>query len=973
MASKKVLVAFSQKLKCIYENGDAEKKDRFLCFPQNSSTFISSDLALLTNPKLNNLETFDSDLNTLFEFSHQMNTPIKGVVSSDTYSEDNLWTVYGEIINNCVMVNGTDDPILNENYKKARELLYDDSGEFSVIKPIYEQYNKCRDDYYKQDESCGLLRASLENAETDDERREIAEELEKARQELKTTQQNWLTIGHKLDVEKAIKDIELYASSHPDVYRQKLIESFDKDLDTKLNGDKGTFAATYLFPSGFEKESWDCIVLSGEELKALYESAPSEIKARCTNDIDFSKVEEASLEYRSVRVERPWLNTKIFESRSWYFPQSSDYEQISYADDLNLGRFPAYISAILMYRNLKIEYKKEEHSAKVNELIARRRRFVTFHKNAMRAGTRPQAFLADRKSVPAAVNAAPAPIETEKSTTTASVEETKNVAANNAVEKEAAVTAPISNESIPVSVLSYICKKFPDCPNPDPKANWSSDITFAKFTLVQNHGGELKAFVNSTQISNSFLLIGTKIKIKAYPDGENGYVIRNWRINGEDEDCATKEFDITITDGNNQVEMIWDKGTEVISSFKLSSDQKTLSSWQGADDRVIMDRIAKLSKIETIEKEAFKGNTDLKRVGIGSSVKNIESYAFADCNKLEIVDIPESTTIIDPNAFRNKFNLQKYPHFTVAENNPAYTTLFGHLVEKRKVVKLKQLQCLHCGFSAVYKNEPQSTRCPHCNREMSIDKVSEINALRPDYYIPAKIDEAALMPQITKHVKGLFFALSEFKDKFLSDAKFQLVYIPLWKYDISTQTNYICKKKIPINNSSQNASNQVTTYKEETKENSFAKTFDNLIVPSTRFASKKIAYNTSSAEKFNNDIYNQKAFVENISKDAFDNIGSLQTQLDTQIESAARSKEGNQNINSISCKTEYTNVKYESILYPIWTALVEFEGKAYQAIVDANRGTINLDYPKDPQKIIKVAGIAAAIILVIVIFTLIFK
>ena len=66
-------------------------------------------------------------------------------------------------------------------------------------------------------------------------------------------------------------------------------------------------------------------------------------------------------------------------------------------------------------------------------------------------------------------------------------------------------------------------------------------------------------------------------------------------------------------------------------------------------------------------------------------------------------------------------------------------------------------------------------------------------------------------------------------------------------------------------------------------------------------------------------------------------------------------------------------MKYESILYPIWTALVEFEGKAYQAIVDANQGTINLDYPKDPKKIIKVAGIAAAIILVIVIFTLIFK
>ena len=335
--------------------------------------------------------------------------------------------------------------------------------------------------------------------------------------------------------------------------------------------------------------------------------------------------------------------------------------------------------------------------------------------------------------------------------------------------------------------------------------------------------------------------------------------------------------------------------------------------------------------------------------------------------------IPESTTIIDPNAFRNKSDLQKYPHFTVAENNPAYTTLFGHLVEKRKVVKLKQLQCMHCGFSAVYKNEPSSTRCPHCNSEMAIEKVSEINSLRPDDYIPAKIDEAGLTTKITSHVRGLFFALSEFKEKFLADAKFQLVYIPLWKYDVSAQTKYKCIKRIPIANTTQNANNKTQTYREETRENTLAKTYDNMIIASSRFSQKRPSFNISAAEKFDNGLYTQKVFVENISKDAIDNMGSLQTTLDSQIESSVKNKEGGQNITSISCQNEYTNVKYESILYPIWTALVHFQGKAYQAIIDGNTGSISLDYPKDPKKIMKVAGIAAAIILLIVIITLIFK
>ena len=966
MNSKKLLVAFSEKLKCIYENGDSEKRDRFLSFPQNSSTFISSDLQLLTNPKLNNLETFDSDLNTLFEFSHQMNVPIRGEISCDSYSEENLWTVYGEIINNCVMVNGTDDPKLNENYKKARELLYDDSGDYSIIKPIYEEYNKYRDDYYKQEESCGLLRASLETADTDEERKEIASELEKARQDLKIIQQDWLTLGHKTDIEKAIKDIELYASSHPEAYRKKLIESFNQDLDTKTNGDKGTFAATYLFPSGFEKEAWDSIALSGEELKSLYENAPVSIKSKCVNDIDFNKIEEASLEYRSVRVERPWLNTKIFESRSWYFPQFSESGQISYANNLTLGRFPAYISAILMYRNLKIEYKKEDSSAKPNGLQARRIRTTAFRNKANFPGHKVQMIERFRANAPIAKKAIDTTAENQTSPAVV-------VANNNSIETENKVATQASIDNGPVSILSYICKKLPDCPNPDPKADWNGDISFAQLTIEQNHGGILKAFVNNKQILNSFLPIGTKVKLKAYPDLDNGYVIKNWRINNEDDDCATKEYEITIIDGINKVEIIWDKGSDVISTYKLSADQKALSSWKGPDDRVIMDRIAKLSKVEIIEKEAFKGNTDLKRVSIGSSVKSIESYAFTDCNKLETVDIPESTTIIDPNAFRNKFNLQKYPCFTVAENNPAYTTLCNHLIEKRKVVKSKQLQCMHCGFSIVYKNNPSSTRCPHCNSEMATDKVSEIETIRPDYYIPAKIDEATLKPQITSHVKGLFFALSEFKEKFLSEAVFQLVYIPLWKYNISTITNYKYIKRTPIPNSNNQSPQQPPSYKEETIKNSIGNTYDNLIASSSRFSTKKAKYDVSTAAKFSNEIYEQKAFVEKISKDGIDNLSLIQTNLDNQILSSIQRKEGKNNITSLTSTTEYTNVKYESILYPIWTALVQFEGSSYRAIIDANKGSISLDYPKDKKKIMKVVGIIVAIILVIALITTIIK
>ncbi|MCQ2123185.1 MAG: leucine-rich repeat domain-containing protein [Fibrobacter sp.] len=960
--NSKVLVAFHQKLKSIYEEGDAKKNDRFLCLPKESTAYFSDEIELLTNPKLDNLETYNRDLNTIFEFSHKMNVPIKGNVALEVDSEDNLWTVYHDAISKSVMAAGVNDSVLNENYKKARELLYDDSGDYGVVKPIYEEYNKYRDMYFTQEDSCNMINNSLNLAESKEEREAILAELERARQNLQTINQDWLTNGHKLEVETAIKNIELYAASQPEVYRKNLTDSFDTEIDTKTNGEKGTFATTYLYPSGFEKEEWDCLYLSGEEVKELYENAPDNIKALCDDNVNLDKISEVSIEYRSVRVERPWLNTKFLESRNWYFPKTSEFNQISYADELSLGRFPAFISAVLMYRNLDIVNKEDSEvktSDASNSVVEQktRRRVLAGKRVLMMRSRKLRSFAPITKNV-----AVESPVTAEAKAPTPAVEEAK-----------APANEDVKNEFKPIAILSYICKKLPDCPNPNPSENWGDTFEMSLVSVSQVHGGTLRAYVGSNQILSSYLPRGTALKFVATPDIENGYVIKYWRVNGENIQCASKVYETTLGEEDLQVEVVWDKGVEVVASYKLSKDKKKLSSWNGPDPIVFMDSVPSLASVDTITKDAFRGNSSLQRISIGSSVKCIESQAFANCDKLEMVDIPEETTIIDQTAFLNSRKLEKYPNFSVSENNPAYTTLYNHLIEKNKTVKLKSISCMKCGFTAVFKNNPGYTKCPKCSCEMNADKVTELKTIRPDYIAKTKFSEAEVTARAVANIKSKTFALSEFKGKFITEASFNLVYVPSWLYDVSTIAKYKYTVNIPAPAPAASSSTAASTPakpEKKTIEGSLGKVFKRIPVSSSKFG--KAAPNVV-AEKFSDEVYSQDALVENFANDAVGHLKQLQEQVERQVYSAIQDAEKQKGNGDLAAEIDYSNLTFDSVLYPLWTAMIEFEGSFYRAIVDGFNGSVDIEYPKDKKKVLKTAGIVAAVVLVITLLILILK
>ena len=356
---KKYLAAIYQKVRRIYED---EASGKFLCLPdatQVLSPEVLKCLAFMDSFSSVNdssdeaVMAFERNENTLFDFSHRMNSPIRGITTRVEEGEL-LWDIYDSILNNAILAKGKVDSAMEKEYRRASGILFKD-GELRNPSDEYETYRTYRDQYFKAIEECDSINNSI-SFSSGNEAKELQQELELAKTRLSDIQQDWNLHGFKEIVEEALTIFENSLVDNPYSFWQELKKNFNPDLDLHARADRGYYATTYIFPTTFAEEQWDSIRISGDELEKLYDDAPEVIQSLCNDGEDFTGISSIQLEYRSVRVERPWFNPSIFKSRLWRLPDELN-GKISYGSDSLIGRFPAYISALLLLRNIQITFK----------------------------------------------------------------------------------------------------------------------------------------------------------------------------------------------------------------------------------------------------------------------------------------------------------------------------------------------------------------------------------------------------------------------------------------------------------------------------------------------------------------------------------------------------------------------------------------------------------------------------------------
>ena len=888
---KKLVAAIYQKVRHIYED---ETSGKFLCLPNATTVLSPEDIKCLGSLDTGDtVEEFERNSNSIFDFSRRMNSPIHGITTAVEEGEM-LWEIYDQILKNAILAKGHVDDSMKKDYDRALGILYQD-GVLRNPSEKYDAYRTYRDQYFKIVEECNCLQSSLSSS-SGEETNSLQKELESAKSQLTDIQRDWSLLGYKDEVEEALTIFENSLVDNPYSFWQELKKNFNPDLELQARADRGYYATTFIFPTSFVDEKWDSIRISGEELEKLYANAPDEVQNLCDNGENLTRIKEIRLEYRSVRVERPWFNPSIFKSRLWRLPAELNHK-ISYGTKELVGRFPAYVSALLLLRNIQITYTSSGASGASGSSLS----------------------IPDRSSI---------------------------------------------------SVLAYICKRIPESPNPDEKADWGDAVKSQKtatLQIQQKTGGRILAHLDAEEVGSGTFKVGESIKFKATPNSR--YILTQWIVNGRFIENKDYTFECSIPEEGLTIAPCWELG-ETLDPGHFKVEKDTLVSIDNGPAILDMNRYRDLYRIKVIAENAFRDYPNLCSVTIGNFVEVIGGNAFSDCRKLERISIPATTRYIHNDAFARD-NFQSEPIIQVDPANETYMTLDGILVEKRMTRTVKTLTC-RCG-AKYYFTENAPSVCPACGCALDAFPVQSDIVRMPDVKIPFRVTQQEAEELVHAFYAKKGFAAKEFK-QLIAESSLELrpVYAPYWEWNVQANGSFSVKvyKQQAQSGGDTNAERECEIHEENVSIPEIR-----LSVPASRVV-KDVVFSS------NNTYTEQFCFGGEPGGTAFElpSKGMKESQKEEREQVLKKlrdlAKKPYDNTLLKSCEdgiVDYVSETSQLLINPIWIGSFNYKEKPYSFYVDGNTGKVTAKnrFPKNWGKIgILVGSILAAIALIVLLIVL---
>jgi hypothetical protein len=357
----KISLALATKLKLIFE-----KEDKFLTFPLGIG-FPYRYLNFMKDPSVSGL-TLQEQLNNKGDFARLLN-----IIPDDgaTFSADAsrlLWDELKNVLKNSIFAVSGLSEAENKSLDQAIDFLTDikveeDGTEIPVNSIAVTKYYEYKTIYENAINTYLNEKITVENStgsEGDKLKQQWAAYREKELIEIKNrAEADWKNLGFKVEVEnnQAIKNT-LELKKYLDMYRQAYLDEIDISEIPDLNGLGIGFCTTFFSPvDAFDTNlPWTTLTLTKEEIASLIQNASVELKSLFNAAQGSDDIESCSLEYNNVIVIRPWYKPEFFVSRYW---KLSEEVVISDGNLPRKGKIPAYITSMVVVRNIKVTRKKK--------------------------------------------------------------------------------------------------------------------------------------------------------------------------------------------------------------------------------------------------------------------------------------------------------------------------------------------------------------------------------------------------------------------------------------------------------------------------------------------------------------------------------------------------------------------------------------------------------------------------------------
>ena len=342
---------------------------------------------------------------------------------------------------------------------------------------------------------------------------------------LQVADDNWNNLGFRQQVQAAQRTrADLEPKRDLSAYRSNYLADIALSQLADINAVGLETCVTFFSPlDAFEPgTAWNSVTLTRAEMAALIAEAPANLRQTFGGAESSGDFESVSLELNNVAVIRPWFRQDFFASRTWDVPAA---QRVSDGGTPRQGEIPAYITSMLVARNVVVRRRRTQAppptpvvlpilSAVALQSLKLERASPAARAGAgaavpvssspvIRKAASVQLLGAKAASVgvtsmaaarPLAANVALRPTLDARAPTAASGASVTRVAlareltearyVGTTIRSPAPPKAPPPPEPAPadvveerysfdgVTVLAWVCKRVPRCPDPDPALTW---------------------------------------------------------------------------------------------------------------------------------------------------------------------------------------------------------------------------------------------------------------------------------------------------------------------------------------------------------------------------------------------------------------------------------------------------------------------------------------------------------------------
>jgi len=308
----------------------------------------------------------------------------------------------------------------------------------------------------------------------------------------------------------------------------------------------------------------------------------------------------------------------------------------------------------------------------------------------------------------------------------------------------------------------------------------------------------------------------------------------------------------------------------------------------------------------------------------------------------------------------------------------SHPMLYGDDRENETITKI--VTCKKCNASFELPPKSFSDLCSYCQTPVIIDCIQDIT---PHGILPFLITQKEAQDRFKIWVGSRWFAPDAFK-KYLDESK-KLIgyYFPFWSYDTRTITNYrgergdeyfvTVSKTVMVNGKEETKLVQERRIRWSYASGMVEVSFDDLTVGASNTINRNRLdeiepWYCEEVQEFN--IKYISGFkAEEYDIELEDGFEIAKDKMQPIIEREIREDIGGDEQRINNMETQYNNIGYKNLLFPIWTASFNYERKDYHYAINARSGKIVGDRPYSYIKIAFAVISALAIMGAIYYFT----